>query len=624
MLNNISSFLKNLGTKSLIVLIALSFAVWGIGDIFIDNKNPKIADVGNTEIKLKEFNIEYQSILQQLRQSTSEPITDDFVKAMGLHNNVLQNLITRKYINILSKDLGIDVSNKYLKKSIFNNPMFKDQLGVFNKDYFNYYLTQNNLSEKELISINKDMLINNLLLKAISVDNYLPLPLKQNIIKKRDTVRKAIVYDFDASSFLFKEKVNDSIIREKYELLKDTLLTPEQRDITLIKINVDELKKNFSVSEKEIKDFYLSNIDFYQEEEKRTFYQPLFKTEKEAMDFENEFRKGGSILTTLKSFNINEKDIILKDIEKAEIEEAIKEEVFSLKKGQLSKIYKTAFGFKLLYLEDIKLTKKKEFDEVKNEIINDFKKEDLNDKIYNTANDIYEKFLETNNLNSALKNREVIKKEFKNIDLNSIKKIISEGDIKADEAEISKIVFNLEKDKLSESLEDENSNIFFVYCNNIIEQKNKSFNTARDEVLEIIFKEKRDMLAKIEAEKYLTIIKDDQARTYKNEIFRSYETDWVTFDDRIKSKLNRNLKQVIFNGELNSFSDVYKVDSSRYVFVKIINQSHTYLDKDKLTTPNQIRDEYSISIDNDIFNAVIYDLKKMYDNKINENFIKSF
>ena len=113
MLNNISSFLKNLGTKSLIVLIALSFAVWGIGDIFIDNNNPKIADVGNNEIKLKEFNIEYQSIIQQLRQSSSEPITDDFVKAMGLHNNVLQNLITRKYINILSKDLGINVSNKY-------------------------------------------------------------------------------------------------------------------------------------------------------------------------------------------------------------------------------------------------------------------------------------------------------------------------------------------------------------------------------------------------------------------------------------------------------------------------------------------------------------------------------
>ena len=35
MIKNIGLSLKNLGSKLLIVVIALSFAVWGIGDIFV-------------------------------------------------------------------------------------------------------------------------------------------------------------------------------------------------------------------------------------------------------------------------------------------------------------------------------------------------------------------------------------------------------------------------------------------------------------------------------------------------------------------------------------------------------------------------------------------------------------
>ena len=147
MLNKITTSLKSLGSKSLILIIALSFAVWGIGDIFTGGSNPTVATVGNSKIELKQFNLEYQGILDKLRQGTDEPITDEFVKAMGLQNTVLNNMINQKYINILSKDLGIRISDKYIKKSILKNQIFHDQLGVFNKDYFNYFLNRNNISE---------------------------------------------------------------------------------------------------------------------------------------------------------------------------------------------------------------------------------------------------------------------------------------------------------------------------------------------------------------------------------------------------------------------------------------------------------------------------------------------
>jgi len=83
MIKNITTALKNLGSKFLIIIIALSFALWGIGDIFINNSNnPTIAKVGSSEIKLNEFQLDYQLLIDSLRQNNQQPVTEELLKAL--------------------------------------------------------------------------------------------------------------------------------------------------------------------------------------------------------------------------------------------------------------------------------------------------------------------------------------------------------------------------------------------------------------------------------------------------------------------------------------------------------------------------------------------------------------
>ena len=101
-------FIKNLGSKFLIIVIALSFAVWGVGDISVSNQsNPTIAKVNNSNIKLNEFKFDYQLLVDRLRQSSDQPITEDFLKALGIHSSVLDSLITKKYISRRLKILSL-------------------------------------------------------------------------------------------------------------------------------------------------------------------------------------------------------------------------------------------------------------------------------------------------------------------------------------------------------------------------------------------------------------------------------------------------------------------------------------------------------------------------------------
>ena len=93
-------------------------------------------------------------------------------------------MISKKYINILSKNLNIKLDDKYIKKAIINNPLFNDQLGVFNKDYFNYYLSRNNLKEKDIYKITRDAISNDILLQSIGHSEFVPERIAKILLTK--------------------------------------------------------------------------------------------------------------------------------------------------------------------------------------------------------------------------------------------------------------------------------------------------------------------------------------------------------------------------------------------------------------------------------------------------------
>ena len=263
MIKKIGTSIKNLSTKILILLIALSFAVWGIGDIFTGNSNPTIAEVGNSKIKLNDFNLEYQTVINNLRQNNSQPLPEDFIKSLGIHTSILNNMINNEYINILSKDLGIVASRETVKKNILRNKNFHDQLGVFNKDYFNYFLNRNNISEQELLAISRKKLVNNILIKTIGSNTNVSNVIAENIEKKRDLVRKAEIYEINTTSMIVKSNITDQDITNHYNEIKSGLLSPEKRNINIIFINKNNIKNDFSVEDAELLNIYKANNNVY-------------------------------------------------------------------------------------------------------------------------------------------------------------------------------------------------------------------------------------------------------------------------------------------------------------------------------------------------------------------------
>ena len=80
-------------------LIAISFGIWGIGDIFRGFGTSTVAKVGRSEIRVEQFRQLYQDRLQQLGRNLGRPILPDQARALGLDRQVLQQMIAENAVD---------------------------------------------------------------------------------------------------------------------------------------------------------------------------------------------------------------------------------------------------------------------------------------------------------------------------------------------------------------------------------------------------------------------------------------------------------------------------------------------------------------------------------------------
>ena len=627
MINNITLFLKNLGSKFLIIIIALSFAVWGIGDIFVsNNNNPTIAKVGKSEIKLNEFQLDYQLLIDRLRQTNQQPVTEELLKALGIHHNVIENLVSKKYINILSKDLNISIGDKYVKKAIINNPIFNDQLGVFNKDYYNYYLSRNNLKEKDIYNISKDSISNDLLLQSIGYSEFVPEKIANNIVKKRDLVRKAKIITIDTSAKLISnKKFDDALINKKYEIEKNNFLDPETRDISIITFLYKNQLNNIDIKEQELKSFYDANINLYKEDETRNIFIAQFNTKKEIKEFIDDFKENKDFFDTLKKFNKNKDESNLGNVGIDDVDLESSEAIFNLSEKQISQIFKTSFGYKVFYLEKINKEQIQSYSEVKEQIKRDILKEKSNEKIYSLANMFYEKFLNTKNFTLSIENLDAQIKEVKNINLINLKNNKELKILGLNESEMSKIIFNLNNNDISEVVEDNSNNLHYIYLNNINQAKEKKLSEIKNDILNLLYDDERNKEAKILADDFKK--KFQSSKPYKKgntNFIKEESTDWITWDKRLGKNININIKDLIFNTKLNSLSKTINLKKGIYVMVLPTAQSNNVLKEENTSKVERVVNELNESIEADINRALLQDMSNRHKSNINQKFLNSF
>src|SRR3546814_6351093 len=117
-------------TAVLFGMLILSFAVWGIGDIFRGGGQAQaVAAVGGTIIEQRQFSRELSDEINNMSRRLGVQLTMDQARAFGIPQQVLERMITRAMLDEMAARLGMLVTEEQVDRHLGAEPELIDPPG---------------------------------------------------------------------------------------------------------------------------------------------------------------------------------------------------------------------------------------------------------------------------------------------------------------------------------------------------------------------------------------------------------------------------------------------------------------------------------------------------------------
>jgi peptidyl-prolyl cis-trans isomerase D len=167
MLNTLRKGASTWVAKILIGLLMLSFAVWGINDIFTGYRGDALITVGKTEVPGESFRTAFQSEMQRVGQRIGRPLTMDEARGLGLDGQIIGQLVTQAVMDEKGREVGLSMTDAAVANSIVTDPNFTSSNGSFDRFYFENVLRNIGLSEAQFAAERRSELVRQALGEAV-------------------------------------------------------------------------------------------------------------------------------------------------------------------------------------------------------------------------------------------------------------------------------------------------------------------------------------------------------------------------------------------------------------------------------------------------------------------------
>lgn len=179
MLAQIRSFAKSPWASGLLGLLVVSFAVWGIRDVFrAPNLKDSVVEAGDRNVsspKFKKFYDNYKKQLEQ-QQNGGQPIANADALAAGVDTQLASELAYEESLNELIRREGVRPSDQLVAKQLAGARTFINPVsGAFDRNAYMTYLAQNGLTAADVEGELRDELASNHFASGVTAGLVAPL-----------------------------------------------------------------------------------------------------------------------------------------------------------------------------------------------------------------------------------------------------------------------------------------------------------------------------------------------------------------------------------------------------------------------------------------------------------------
>jgi peptidyl-prolyl cis-trans isomerase D len=349
--------------------LIVSFAIWGIGDIFRTTPASAVAEVGGTTITVDQVRNAYTNELQRLGRQFRTVISAEQARAFGLDQQVVSNLVTEAVMAEQAKQMGLSVSDTLVAASIMNNPTFKGADGQFNRALFDQALRNAGLSEAGFVQEQRSAMARLHLAEAVAGDITVPAAAR-DALHRFSSERRA------ASYLLLTPAMAGDIpaptaeqLQTFYNERKSTFRAPEYRAVTVMALDAAALAKPDAVAEADARQAYEQQKAKYGTPERRTIQQITFPSQADAEAAAAKIKEGTAFEAVATERNVSSQDLELGTFTKTEmLDQAVADAAFALEQGAVSAPVAGRFGPVLVRVTQIQPEAVRPFEEVAAEL----------------------------------------------------------------------------------------------------------------------------------------------------------------------------------------------------------------------------------------------------------------
>lgn len=371
----------------LFLLIIPSFVLFGVERYQSGGKDEKVARVDGTDITRPEWDAQHRNEIDRIRQQAPN-IDPSLLDSDAARYATLERMVRERVLAAAASKSNMTVSEERLARLFAEDTglaSFRTPDGKFDRETF--MRVTGRTPEQYEASVRADLATQQVLL-GVSGTAFATSAQAAAALNAFYDRREIQVARFDPNTFTSKVSVSDADLQAYYKDHTAQFQVPEQAAIEYLVLDLDAAKKNISVSEADLRSYYDQNTArFGTKEERRASHiliaapasAPAADREKaraKAQELLEQVRKAPNTFADVARKNSQdpgsaEKGGDLDFVTRGAMVKPFEDAMFALKKGDISDVVETEFGYHIIHLNDIKAAVVPPFEQVRGSIENE-------------------------------------------------------------------------------------------------------------------------------------------------------------------------------------------------------------------------------------------------------------
>ncbi len=389
-------------------LVILTFAIFGV-DSYINDRSAvvEVAKVGDEVISQQDFQLAMRNQKDALEANGEAKVNTEDPK---FRQAVLEDLITTRTMMQAAQQSGINADPQRALKSLAEIPVFQEN-GRFSPARMDSWLRNRGMTQAQLLALlQQDVQLSQLEvgLREGSIVADGSVKLLVSAVSEQREVNEQV---FEARRFLAPEKIDNAAIEAEYKAQRAQFETPAQARVEYLVLSLDAIKAQIKPDEAAVRRHYESHLSRYSEPEQRRARHILIsaRADQPAAERTQARQKAEQILAEAKKAPAQFSDLARKHSQdpgsaknggdlgfftRDRMVKVFADTAFALKKGEISGVVESEFGYHIVLLDEIRAAQAQPFERMKAQLTEEWRTQEAQKRFAEQAdkfaNQVYE------------------------------------------------------------------------------------------------------------------------------------------------------------------------------------------------------------------------------------------